>query len=203
MLTEISQKTLPDLPELETIVIDTDVDQGSDTETINYFEDDYIGKIIPEMLDGQQQTPQELLDSLTKIGSTPSPPPQGDELLTEINLVNEHETITINDDFNISRTTNGIEITNNNDDNSKVSFAKQTPQYPKQRSARMLRNKALTVEINADVLENYPSFTADINIDETDKNIKQEEVFDRIINQLPPDKDTVYIDHNKKVTNVG
>ena len=67
----------------------------------------------------------------------------------------------------------------------------------------MLRNKALTIEINADVLENYPSFTADINIDETDKNIKQEEVFDRIINQLPPDKDTVYIDHNKKVTNVG
>ena len=198
MLTKISQKTLLDLPELETIVIDTDVDQGSDTETINYFEDDYIGKIIPEMLDEQQQTPQELLDSLTKIGSTPSPPPQGDELLTEINLVNEHETITINDDFNISRTTNGIEITNNNDDNSKVSFAKQTPQYPKQRSARMLRNKALTIEINADVLENYPSFTADINIDETDKNIKQEEVFDRIINQLPPDKDAVYIDHDKK-----
>ena len=66
MLTKISQKTLPDLSELETIVIDTDVDQGSDTETINYFEDDYIGKIIPEMLDEQQQTPQELLDSLTK-----------------------------------------------------------------------------------------------------------------------------------------
>ena len=198
MLTKISQKTVLDLPELETIVIDTDVDQGSDTETINYFEDDYIGKIIPEMLDEQQQTPQELLDSLTKIGSTPSPPPQGDELLTEISLVNERETITINDDFNISRTTNGKEITNNNDDNSKVSFVKQTPQYPKQRSARMLRNKALTVEINADVLENYPSFTADINIDETDKNIKQEEVFDRIINQLPPDKDTAYIGHDKK-----
>ena len=198
MLTEISQKTLPDLPELETIVLDTDVDQGSDTETINYFEDDYIGKIIPEMLDGQQQTPQELLDSLTKIGSTPSPPPQGDELLTEISLVNERETITINDDFNISRTTNGKEITNNNDDNSKVSFVKQTPQYPKQRSARMLRNKALTIEINADVLENYPSFTADINIDETDKNIKQREVFDRIINQLPPDNDTAYIGNDRK-----
>ena len=198
MLTKISQKTLPDLPELETIVIDIDVDQGSDTEKINYFEDDYIGKIIPEMLDEQQQTPQELLDSLTKIGSTPSPPPQGDELLTEISLVNERETITINDDFNISRTTNGKEITNNNDDNSKVSFVKQTPQYPKQRSARMLRNKALTIEIDADVLENYPSFTTDINIDETDKNIKQEEVFDRIINQLPPDNDTVYIGHVKK-----
>ena len=198
MLTKISQKTLPDLPELETIVIDIDVDQGSDTEKINYFEDDYIGKIIPEMLDEQQQTSQEVLDSLTKIGSTPSPPPQGDELLTEINLVNERETATINDDFNISRNTNGIEITNNNDDNTKVHFVKQTPQHPKQRSARMLRNKALTIEIDADVLENYPSFTTDINIDETDKNIKQEEVFNRIINQLPPDNDTVYIGHVKK-----
>ena len=36
----------------------------------------------------------------------------------------------------------------------------------------MLRNKAPTIEIDTDVLENYPSFTADINIDETDKNIK-------------------------------
>ena len=203
MLTKISQKTLPDLPELETIVIDIDVDQGSDTEKINYFEDDYIGKIIPEMLDEQQQTSQEVLDSLTKIGSTPSPPPQGDELLTEINLVNERETATINDDFNISPNTNGIEITNNNDDNTKVRFVKQTPQHPKQRSARMLRNKALTIEIDADVLENYPSFTTDINIDETDKNIKQEEVFDRIINQLPPDNDTVYIGHVKKKKKLG
>ena len=46
--------------------------------------------------------------------------------------------------------------------------------------------------------ENYPSFTADINIDETNKNIKQEEVFDRTINQLPPDNDTVYIDNDRK-----
>ena len=30
VLTKTSQKTLPDLPEPETIVIDTDVDQGSD-----------------------------------------------------------------------------------------------------------------------------------------------------------------------------
>ena len=42
----------------------------------------------------------------------------------------------------------------------------------------MLRNKAPTIEIDADVLENYPSFTADININETDKNIKQK-VFDK------------------------
>ena len=68
------------LSEQEAIVIDTDIDQGSDTETTTYFEGDYIGKIIPEMPDEQQQIPQELLDSLTRIGSTPSPLPQGDEL---------------------------------------------------------------------------------------------------------------------------
>ena len=53
VLTKKSQKTLPDFPEPETIVIDTDLYQGSDTETINYFEDDHIDKIIPETLDKQ------------------------------------------------------------------------------------------------------------------------------------------------------
>ena len=72
VLTKISQKTLPNLPEPKTIVIDTNVDQGSDTEKINYFEDNYIGKIISETPDEQQQIPQELLDSLARIGSTPS-----------------------------------------------------------------------------------------------------------------------------------
>ena len=85
VLTKISQKILPDLPEPETIVIDTDIDQGSDTETINYFEDDHINKIIPETPDKQQQIPQELLDSLTRVGSTPSSSPQSDKLLPEIN----------------------------------------------------------------------------------------------------------------------
>ena len=34
VLTKISPKALPDLPEPETIAIDTDIDQGLDTETI-------------------------------------------------------------------------------------------------------------------------------------------------------------------------
>ena len=100
VLTKISQKNLPDLSEPKTIVIDTDIDQGSDTETINYFENDYISKMITETSDEQQQIPQELLDSLTRIGSTPSPPPKGDE--PEINQVNERETIIINDDNHIN-----------------------------------------------------------------------------------------------------
>ena len=72
------------------------------------------------------------------------------------------------------------------------------PQHPKNRLARMLWNREPTIEIDADVLEIYHSFTADINIDKTDKNIKQEEVFDPLINQLPPNNDIVYIDHDKK-----
>ena len=79
----------------------------------------------------------------------------------------------------IYRTANGVENKNNNDDNDEVSFVKQTLQHPKDRLASMLRNKAPTIEIDADVLEQYPSFTAEINIDETDRNIKQEEVSDR------------------------
>ena len=80
VLTKISQKTLPDLLAPKKIVIETNFDQSSDIETINYFEDDYIDKILPEKPDERQQIPQELLDSLTRIGTTPSPPPQGDEL---------------------------------------------------------------------------------------------------------------------------
>ena len=95
VLTKISQKTFPNLLEPETIVTATDVDQGSDTKTINYFEDDYIGEMIPGTPDEQQQIPQELLDSLTRIDSTPSPPPKGDKLLPEINQVNKRETITL------------------------------------------------------------------------------------------------------------
>ena len=79
----------------------------------------------------------------------------------------------------IYQTTNGVENKNNNDDDDEVSFVKQTLQHPTDILARMLRNKAPTTEIDADVLEQYPSFTAEINIDETDRNIKQEEVSDR------------------------
>ena len=138
---------------------------------------------------------------------SPSLPLQDDELLPEINQSNEHETIIINDhnvegdiDFTISGTADRIDITKDNDDD-KVTFVKQTAQHP--RDATMLQNKTLTTEVDADVVENYPSLTADVNIDETDKNVKHEEVFDKIINQLPPDDDTIHIEHNKKITNIG
>ena len=68
----------------------------------------------------------------------------------------------------IYRTTNGVENKNSNDDNDEVSFVKQTLQHPKDRLARILQNKTPTIEIDADVLEQYPSFTAEININETE-----------------------------------
>ena len=167
MLTKISQKSLPDLPEPEKS--NSHWRWSRFRYQNNYFEDDYIDEIIPELPDEQQQIPQELLLSLTSIGSTLSPPPQGEKLLPEINQANKREAIIIDDSdmyFNISWTTNGVEITNDNDDNNEVRFVKQTPQHPKDRLARMIRNEAPTIEIDADVLEQYPSFTADINIDE-------------------------------------
>ena len=53
-------------------------------------------------------------------------------------IINDNSDI----DFNILQTTNGVEITYNNDDNSEVSFVKQ---HPKDRLARILRNKTPTI----------------------------------------------------------
>ena len=78
------------------------VDLRSDTETINYSEDDYIGEMVPETRDKQQPIPQEILDSLTRTDSTPSPLPQDGKLLPEINQVTEHEVIIINDGDDIN-----------------------------------------------------------------------------------------------------
>ena len=65
-----------------------------------------------------------------------------------------------------------------------TSLVKKTLRYPKDTLATMLRNKAPTIETDAYLLENYSSFTTDMNTDEKDKNIKQEESFDRIIMTL-------------------
>ena len=78
---------MPNLPEAETMIIVSDVVQGSDTQTICYIEDDYIGEMVPEISDEQQPILQELTYLFTRIDSTPSPPPQDDELLPEINQV--------------------------------------------------------------------------------------------------------------------
>ena len=87
------------------------------------------------MPDEQQEIPEELLDSLTRNGNIPSPPHQGDKLLPEINQTNKHETIIMNGDSdidcNISRTKNEVEITNNNDCNSKVVLPKNRCNIPK------------------------------------------------------------------------
>ena len=45
VLTKISQKTLPGLSEPETIVTDTNVDQGSDTEKINILKTIILAKL--------------------------------------------------------------------------------------------------------------------------------------------------------------
>ena len=99
-------------------------------------------------------------------------------------------------DFTISDITDGVEINANNDND--VTFVKQMPQHPRDGLARMLQDKTPRIEVDAWVLEVYPSFTANITLDETDKDKKQKEIFDKIINQLLPDNDTIYIDHDEK-----
>ena len=188
------------MPKPETIDVDCAVSQSSDTETVGYIGDDWVGDIKLETADDPK--PQKELDFLAKISNTPSLPPEDDEFLLKINQGNGRETIIINDNndddinFMITKTRDVVKITNNDDDN--VSFLQQKLQYPRDRSATMLRNKAPTIEMEAKVLEHYPSFTADTSVNETDKNLKPEEVFDRLINQLPPDNDTVYTGHDKK-----
>ena len=92
------------------IVVDPDINQASDTETINYIEDDWIGDMLPEETDA---VPKSVLDSLAIIDK-PSPPLQDDELLLEINRDDKRETKAINDnnddiDFTISCTVDGVE----------------------------------------------------------------------------------------------
>ena len=48
VLIKFSQETLP---EPETMVTGSDADQGSDTEKINYFEDNYIREMVAEIPD--------------------------------------------------------------------------------------------------------------------------------------------------------
>ena len=109
VMNQIAQQSVVNPPEM--IV---DINQASDTETIYYIEDDWIGDMLPEETDAVSQG---VLDSLAII-EKPSPPPQDDELLPEVNQDNKCETITINDDndddidFTISRTVDGVEITN-------------------------------------------------------------------------------------------
>ena len=98
-------------------------------------------------------------------------------------------------DFTISDITDGVEINANDDD---VTFVQQMPQHPRDGLARMLQDKTPRTEVDAWVLEVYPSFTANIALNETDKDKKQKEIFDKIINQLLPGNDTIYIDHDEK-----
>ena len=114
---KIRQQSITNPP--EAIVVDPDISRSSDSKTIDYIEDDWIGDMLPETRD--DQTTQNVLHSLARISpirinSTPSPLSQDNELLPEINQTNQRETIIINDcnniDSTMSLTADGVEITN-------------------------------------------------------------------------------------------
>lgn len=78
-----------------------------------------------------------------------------------------------------------------------LQITKVAPAHPRYRLQRALRNAPKT-SINKNALEDLPDFNTNIKVDETDKIRRKEAIFDKIINQLPPDNDKYYIKHNKK-----
>ena len=51
--------------------------------------------------------------------------------------------------------------------------------------------------VDADVLKDLPYFNAKIKVGKVNKIKKQEAIMDKINNQLPPNNDTYYIQHNR------
>ena len=65
---KITQQSIINPP--ETILVDPDIHQVSDTETIDYTEDDWIGHMLTQTT--EHPIPQDVLYSLARIDSTPS-----------------------------------------------------------------------------------------------------------------------------------
>ena len=196
VLGKMTQESTVNAPEL--IDVDPHVPAGSDTETIDYIENGYIGDMLPK--ESGSPLPESVLDSLGRISpiNINSSPRQDDELLPKIPQNDVRPTVMIENedvDFTLSRTIDRVEINPNNDDD--VTFVKQTPQHPRCRLARMLQDETSRIEVDAEVLEAYLLFSANITLDETNKDKKKEEIFNKIMNQLPPDN-TIYTDHDKK-----
>ena len=51
--------------------------------------------------------------------------------------------------------------------------------------------------VDADVLKDLPYFYAKIKVGKVNKIKRQEAIMDKINNQLPPNNDTYYIEHNR------
>ena len=169
---KMTQESTVNAPEL--IDVDPDVPAGSDTETIDYIENDYIGDMLSK--ESGLPLPQSALDLLGRISpiNIDSPPRQDDELLPKIPQKDDRPTVMIEDedvDFTLSCTVDRVEINPNNDDD--VTFAKQTPQHPRYRLARMLQDETSRIEVDAEVLEAYLLFSANITLDETNKDKKK------------------------------
>ena len=54
------------------------------------------------------------------------------------------------------------------------------------------------VYLDTDVIIELPNFNTAIKVDSTNRRDRDNEIFNKIISQLPPDKDRYYIEHSRK-----
>ena len=81
--------------------------------------------------------------------------------------------------------------------NREVRYIKTNPAHPRYRMDHILRNQPANIMVDADVLKNLLYFNAKIKFVEVNKIKRQEAIMDKLINQLPPNNDTYYIEHNR------
>ena len=79
----------------------------------------------------------------------------------------------------------------------KVEYIKTVLVHQRDRLSRKIRNAPAKIFVDEQVLNDLPYFNTKIKVNETDKNKRREAVFDKIIKQLPPNRDQYYIQHDK------
>ena len=63
---------------------------------------------------------------------------------------------------------------------------------------QMINYQQPKVYLDTDVITELPNFNTAIKVDSTNRRDRDNEIFNKIISQLPPDKDRYYIEHSRK-----
>ena len=63
---------------------------------------------------------------------------------------------------------------------------------------QMINYQRPKVYLDTDVITELPNFNTAIKVDSTNRRDRDNEIFNKIISQLPPDKDRYYIEHSRK-----
>lgn len=80
-----------------------------------------------------------------------------------------------------------------------VEYVKTVPVHSRDRVSRKNRNVPAKIFVQNQVLKDLPYFNIKIKVNEVVKNKRREDVFDKIIKQLPPNNDEYFIQHDKNI----